>query len=69
MIGFNAHYFFGQIIIVVVYLQVALGEADLALGCDQGGSIRIPSSWCGLVGKIIYIFYVYLFLCILILGM
>ena len=25
---------------------VATGEADLALGGDQGGSVRIPSSWC-----------------------
>ena len=31
-------------------LQVALGEVDMALGGDQGGSIRIPSSWCGIVG-------------------
>lgn len=29
---------------------VATGEADLAIGCDQGGSIRIPSSFCGTVG-------------------
>ena len=29
---------------------VALGDADMALGGDQGGSIRMPSSWCGIVG-------------------
>ena len=23
---------------------------DLAVGCDQGGSIRTPASWCGVVG-------------------
>ena len=29
---------------------VAPGEADMALGGDQGGSIRIPSSFCGTYG-------------------
>ena len=29
---------------------MALGDADMAIGCDQGGSIRIPASWCGIVG-------------------
>jgi amidase len=29
---------------------VALGEADMALGGDQGGSIRMPSSYCGIYG-------------------
>ena len=29
---------------------VALGEVDMALGGDQGGSIRMPSSFCGAYG-------------------
>lgn len=29
---------------------VASGEVDLAVGGDQGGSIRIPSAFCGVVG-------------------
>ena len=29
---------------------LATGEIDMAIGGDQGGSIRIPSSWCGVVG-------------------
>jgi amidase len=29
---------------------IAAGEADLSLGGDQGGSIRIPAAWCGIVG-------------------
>jgi amidase len=29
---------------------VAAGEADMSLGGDQGGSIRIPAAWCGIVG-------------------
>ncbi len=29
---------------------VAVGEVDLAIGGDQGGSIRMPSSFCGIYG-------------------
>ncbi|HUF44592.1 MAG TPA: amidase [Aestuariivirgaceae bacterium] len=29
---------------------VALGEVDMAIGGDQGGSIRMPSSFCGCYG-------------------
>lgn len=29
---------------------VANGQVDMALGCDQGGSIRLPAAHCGLVG-------------------
>lgn len=29
---------------------VASGEVDMAIGGDQGGSIRMPGSWCGIYG-------------------
>jgi len=29
---------------------VGAGELDLAIGGDQGGSIRMPASWCGIYG-------------------
>lgn len=29
---------------------VSVGEADMAIGGDQGGSIRMPASWCGIYG-------------------
>src|ERR1700726_108030 len=29
---------------------VAAGEVEMAIGCDQAGSIRIPSSYCGIYG-------------------
>ena len=25
-------------------------EVDVTIGCDQGGSIRVPAAWCGVVG-------------------
>lgn len=31
-------------------IAVATGDVDLAIGCDQGGSIRAPASWSGVVG-------------------
>ncbi|NTA40168.1 amidase [Agrobacterium salinitolerans] len=29
---------------------LAANECDIAIGGDQGGSVRIPASWCGVVG-------------------
>ena len=29
---------------------VASGVVDMAVGGDQGGSVRMPASWCGIVG-------------------
>jgi amidase len=29
---------------------VAAGDCDLAIGCDQGGSIREPAAYCGIFG-------------------
>ncbi|XP_070558579.1 amidase-like isoform X1 [Ptychodera flava] len=29
---------------------VASGDVDMAIGGDQGGSIRVPAAWCGVVG-------------------
>jgi amidase len=31
-------------------VAIALREADMALGGDQGGSIRMPACWCGIYG-------------------
>jgi amidase len=31
-------------------VALVTGDADLALGTDQAGSIRMPASWCGVVG-------------------
>ena len=36
---------------LLFFLQkVQAGDVDMAIGGDQGGSIRIPSSICGIVG-------------------
>jgi amidase len=29
---------------------VVTGDVDVAIGTDQGGSVRIPAAWCGCVG-------------------
>jgi amidase len=29
---------------------VANGDVDMAIGADQGGSIRVPAAWCGIYG-------------------
>jgi amidase len=29
---------------------VASGAVDMAIGADQGGSIRVPAGWCGIYG-------------------
>lgn len=34
----------------MLYYQVAGGHVDMAMGGDQGGSIRIPAAACGIVG-------------------
>lgn len=31
-------------------IAVTTGEADLALGGDQGGSVRLPAAWSGCCG-------------------
>ena len=36
--------------LIVYSEQVSTREVDMAIGGDQGGSIRVPASWCGIVG-------------------
>lgn len=31
-------------------VAVAVGQADIGVGTDQGGSVRVPSAWCGIYG-------------------
>ncbi|MGD9537547.1 MAG: amidase [Alphaproteobacteria bacterium] len=31
-------------------VAIAIGEADMSLGGDQGGSVRMPGAWTGVVG-------------------
>jgi amidase len=31
-------------------VAVACGECDISFGGDQGGSVRVPAAWCGIVG-------------------
>ncbi|RQG94897.1 amidase [Natrarchaeobius chitinivorans] len=31
-------------------IAIVTGEADVAIGTDQGGSIRVPAAWSGIVG-------------------
>ena len=33
-----------------IVAALAAGDCEMALGGDQGGSIRIPGSWCGVYG-------------------
>lgn len=31
-------------------IAIVTGDIDIGIGTDQGGSIRMPASWCGIVG-------------------
>jgi len=39
-----------SLLLIYTTPQVGGDIVDLALGTDQGGSIRVPASWCGCVG-------------------
>ena len=35
---------------MIILFQIANGEVDMAIGGDQGGSIRVPAACNGIVG-------------------
>ena len=37
------------VLLLFISIQVQTGDVDMAIGGDQGGSIRHPASWCGVV--------------------
>jgi hypothetical protein len=43
-------YMYNIYISTLLSSKVQTGEADMSLGGDQGGSIRLPSCWTGIVG-------------------
>ena len=51
----NVKYMSSYYVVIIVqklfvFLQLATSEVDMAVGGDQGGAVRLPASWCGVVG-------------------
>ena len=46
----HKHGLFGRRLVFGQRRVVATGEVDMAIGGDQGGSIRMPASFCGIYG-------------------